>query len=108
MVHVSVGDDNLLDLQLMFSHQRQHVLNIIARINDDRLTRSLVADHRAIALQRPHRQDLMNHHSILVDQARPSGRPAKRKSSAREDSDLEKIRMNPYLAGAGCEVGEDG
>jgi hypothetical protein len=61
MINVSVRDHNLFDLKVMFREECQHIGNVIARVNDHRFARGLVADDRTIALQRPDRKDLMNH-----------------------------------------------
>ena len=61
MVDMRVGDNNLLDFEIVFANQRQYVFDIIAGINDHPFARSLIADDRAIALQRADGDDFMNH-----------------------------------------------
>src|SRR5438477_3781252 len=47
----------------MLSHRVQHPLDLVARIDDHGFTALLIADHRAVALQRPDRKYFMDHTS---------------------------------------------
>ena len=61
-----MGDDNLFHFEVMLSHQGQNVLDVIPRINDNPIARSLIADYRTIALERTDGQDFVDHEYILV------------------------------------------
>src|ERR1700691_6230761 len=62
---MGVGDDDLLDLQSMLAEEREHVLNVIAGVDDHRFARGFVADDGAVAVQRPDREDFVDHSSIV-------------------------------------------
>ena len=61
MINVSVGDDDLLNLETVFFDEVENVFDIIAGINHHRFARSFVPDDRAVTLQRPDRKDFVNH-----------------------------------------------
>ena len=61
MVNVRVRDHNLLHLQVMFDDDGENVFNLVARIDDHGLTRSLIADDGAVALQCADREDFVDH-----------------------------------------------
>src|ERR1700691_4629372 len=66
VIDVGVGDDDLLDLQVMLAKEREDVLNVIAGVNDHGLARSFVADDRTVALQLPDGKDFVDHASIVA------------------------------------------
>jgi hypothetical protein len=66
-----MGDDDLLDLQVMLAEEREDVVNVIAGVDDHRFARSLVANNRAVALQRPDGKDFVNHASIVTSRQYP-------------------------------------
>src|SRR5579872_608 len=61
MVDMRVGNDNLLYLQVVFAHYCENVLYFSAGIDDHGFVRGLVANHRAVALQRANGKDFVNH-----------------------------------------------
>src|SRR5215471_15692280 len=65
MIDVSVGNHDLLHLELMFFNDGKNVFNVIARIDNHSLASALIANHRAIALQRPNGKDFVNHEPIV-------------------------------------------
>src|SRR5689334_4129305 len=69
-----VRDDNLLNLKTVLLDQRQDVVDLVARIDDDRFAGRFVTDDRAIALQWAYRQDLVNHGAILSTGSHPCAR----------------------------------
>jgi hypothetical protein len=66
VVDVGMGDDDLLDLQVMLADKRENVFNVIAGVDDHRFARGFVADDRAVALQRPDGEDFVDHTSIVA------------------------------------------
>jgi hypothetical protein len=54
----------LLDLQVMLADECEKVFNVVAGVDDHGFARSLVADDRAVALQRPDREDFVDHASL--------------------------------------------
>ncbi len=65
MVDVGVGHDNLLHRQAVALHDSHHVVDVVARVDDDGFLGLLIAHHRAVALQRADRKNLVNHTSKL-------------------------------------------
>src|SRR5882724_6659495 len=61
MVDVGVRDDDLLHLQIMLADDGGNVFNVVAGIDDHRFARGLVPNDGAIALQRAHWQNFVNH-----------------------------------------------
>ena len=61
VIDVGVGDDDLLHLQFMLADDGENVFNVVARIDDHGFMRGLIADDRAVALQRADGKDLMYH-----------------------------------------------
>src|SRR5437763_1144454 len=61
-----MGDDNLPVLHGVVGHDRQHVINVIAWINNHGFARDLIAHDGAIALQWSNRKNLMDHVAILA------------------------------------------
>ena len=68
VIDVGMGDDDLLHIKLVLADDGENVLNIVARIDDHGFVRGLVADDRAVTLQRADRQDLVDH-SLIFAQA---------------------------------------
>jgi hypothetical protein len=66
MIDVGVRDDDLLDLQVMLADEREDVLNVIARIDDHGFAGGLVADDRAVALERSDGKDFVDHAFIVT------------------------------------------
>lgn len=56
---------NLFDRQPVALNDRYYFLDVIARIDDDRLFRMLIADYGAVALQPPDWKNLVNHATKL-------------------------------------------
>ena len=65
MINMCVGYDDLFHRKLVPLHDGKHARDVIARINDNRLARALIANDRAVALQRPNGNDLVDHESSL-------------------------------------------
>jgi len=68
VVDVGVGYDDLLHVKLVLADDGKNVFNVIARIDDHGFARGLVADDRAVTLQRADGQDLVDH-SLIFAQA---------------------------------------
>src|ERR1035438_5811903 len=69
MVDVSVGDDDLVDLQVALADECKNILNIVAEIDDHGPGGGLVADDRAVALQRADGEDFVDHGDIVASRA---------------------------------------
>jgi hypothetical protein len=65
VIDVGVGDDDLLDLQVVLAEEREDVLNVVAGVDDHGFASRFVADDRAVALQRPTGKDFVDHASIV-------------------------------------------
>ncbi len=65
VVDVGVSDHDLLHRQVVFADCFENVVDVVARIDHHRLARGLVADDRAVALQRADREDFVDHPFIL-------------------------------------------
>jgi len=66
VVDVGVGDDDLLDLQIVFADDSLDVFDVVAGVDDHGFVSALVADDGAIALQRADGEDFMDHGSIVA------------------------------------------
>jgi hypothetical protein len=66
VIDVSVGDKNLLELEAKLGEALVDAAHFVAGIDDNSLAGLLVAQDRAIALQRADGKSLKNHCSILV------------------------------------------
>ena len=66
MIDVSVSDDDLLDLKIVFFDQGENVFDLVAGIDHHRFASSFVPDNGAIALQWPDRKDFVNHGRLVV------------------------------------------
>jgi hypothetical protein len=66
VINVSVGDDDLLDLQVVLADKSKNVLNVVARVDDHGFPSSLVADYGAVALQRADGKNFMDHEDIVA------------------------------------------
>lgn len=65
MVDVRVRDDDMLHLQVVFADDGEYVVDVVAGVDDHRFTRSLVANNRAVALQRADGKNLVDHIGIV-------------------------------------------
>ena len=65
VINVRVGDDDLLHRQPVSLHHGHDVFDVVAGIDDHGFFCLFIADHRAIALQRADREDLVDHGSKL-------------------------------------------
>jgi hypothetical protein len=65
MVDVRMRDDDRLHAQPVPPHDLEHRLDVVPRIHDQPFARLFVPEHRAIALQHPHRKDLVDHTAIV-------------------------------------------
>jgi hypothetical protein len=66
VVDVGVRDHNRLHLQGMAGEDRQDLVDVIARVDNDGFVRLLVAENRAVALQHAHGNDFVNHSSNIL------------------------------------------
>jgi hypothetical protein len=66
VVDVGVGDDDLLDLKLVLSEERDHVVDVVAGVNDHGFVSGLVADDGAVALQRADGENFVDHGDIVA------------------------------------------
>jgi hypothetical protein len=64
VIDVGVRHHDLFDGQMVFSHQSENVLNVIAWIDDDCFSCGLVPHNRAVALQWADGNDVVNHRSM--------------------------------------------
>jgi hypothetical protein len=62
---MSVGNDDLFDLQVMLADEGENVLDIIAGVDDHGFAGGFVADHGTIALQRADGKDFVDHSFIV-------------------------------------------
>ena len=65
MINVRVGYDDLLHGELVLAHDGENARDIVARINHHGLAGALIADDRAVALQRADGNDLVDHEESL-------------------------------------------
>jgi hypothetical protein len=65
VIDVGMGDDDLLDLQVVLADHREDVINIISRVDDHGFAGGLVADDGAVALQRADGEDFVDHGFIV-------------------------------------------
>ena len=65
VIDVRVRDHNRLHRQLVRGKNFQDLADIVARVHHDRLAAGFVAEYGAVALQHPHRQDLVDHMPIV-------------------------------------------
>ena len=70
VVDVGVGDDDLFDLEIVFADQGQDVIDVVAGVDDHGFVGGLVADDRAVALQRADGEDFVDHAFIVVRDCR--------------------------------------
>src|SRR5258708_10544525 len=66
VIDVGVGYDDLLYYQVVLADDGENILNIVARIDDHGFVRGLVADDRAVTLQRADGKDLVDHSLIFA------------------------------------------
>jgi hypothetical protein len=66
VIDVGVGDYDLLHFQLVLADDGENVFNVIARVDDHGFVRRLIADDRAVTLQRAYGKDLVDHHFIFA------------------------------------------
>ena len=61
MIDVSMGDDDLLNLEIVLLNKGENVFDVVAGIDHHGFASGLVPDDRAVALQRPDGKDFVNH-----------------------------------------------
>ena len=61
VVDVSVGDEDLLDGEIVSLEESEDAQNLVSGIDDDGFTGGLVAEDGAVALQRANGKDLVDH-----------------------------------------------
>jgi hypothetical protein len=66
VIDVGMGDDDLLHFQLVLTDDGENVFNVVARIDDHGFVRGLIADDRAVTLQRAGGKDLVDHNLIFA------------------------------------------
>jgi len=67
---VSVRDYDLFDLQVMFADEIENLVNVIPGIDDHGFVGSLIANHRAVALQRADAKYFVDHISSYCSEER--------------------------------------
>ena len=67
VVDVSVGDEDLLDDEVVFSEEGEDVGNVVAWVDDDGFVGGLVAEDGAVALEGTDGDDFVNHGSLSGD-----------------------------------------
>jgi len=70
VVDVSVGDDDLFDLQVVLADEGEDVFDVVAGVDDHGFVGGLVADDGAVALQRADGEDFVDHGSIVASGCR--------------------------------------
>jgi hypothetical protein len=68
MINMGMRDDNLLYLEFMPPKNGENVVNVVPRIDDHGLVRSLVPNNRAVALEWPDREDFVDHKEAVSTQ----------------------------------------
>ena len=66
VVDVGVGDDDLLNLEIVFTDDAEDVFDFVTRVDDHGFVRGLVADDGAVALQWADRDDFVDHGFIVA------------------------------------------
>src|SRR5207253_5144377 len=66
VVDVSVGDDDLVYYQVVFADEREHVVYVVAGVNDHGFAGVFIADDGAVALQRAYGQNFVDHGFIVA------------------------------------------
>jgi hypothetical protein len=66
VIDVGVGNDDLLDLQVVFANQGEDFFDVVAGVDDHGFVRGLVADDGAVALQWADREDFVDHGFIVA------------------------------------------
>ncbi len=61
VVNVRVRHYDLLHRKAVPLHEREHLLDVVTRVNDHRFARLLVTDDGAVALQRADGDNFVNH-----------------------------------------------
>ena len=72
MIDVRMRDSDLLDLQVMLSKQRQNRFYLVARVNDHRFMRALIANNRTVALDGSDREYFVDHAYIVTSTSLPA------------------------------------
>src|SRR5882672_10160517 len=85
MVDVCVCDDDLLHLQIVLLDQRDNLLDVVPRVDDNCLARLLVADDGAIALKGADWEDLVDHKRYFSRGGAVRGRPQRERPPPGED-----------------------
>jgi hypothetical protein len=65
MIDVGVRNNDRVHPQLMFRQDCQDTVDLVSRIDYDRLPAHFVSKYRAVALQQSHRKDLVDHNRIM-------------------------------------------
>jgi hypothetical protein len=63
---VGMSDHDLLDLEIMLTDDAEDVFNLVAGVDDHGFVRGFVSDDGAVALQRPDRDDFVDHGTIVA------------------------------------------
>src|SRR6201999_3912493 len=67
VVDVAVRDHNLLQRELVLREESEDLRNVVAGVDDHRFAGRLVAENRAVALERADGKGLEDHASIVED-----------------------------------------
>ena len=66
VVDVGVGDDDVLDLEIMFLKESENVFQVIPWVDDHSFAGGFVADDGAVALQGADREYFVDHGDIVT------------------------------------------
>lgn len=66
VIDVGVGDDDLLDLEIVLADESENVFDVVAGVDDHGFTRGFVSDHGAVALERADGEDFVDHGDIVA------------------------------------------
>ncbi len=67
VVDVGVGDDDLLDGEVVFGQEGQDAGDVVAGIDDDGLTGALVAENGTVALEGSNGEDFVDHRGLSTE-----------------------------------------
>ena len=67
VIDVGVGDDDLLDGEVVFGQEGQDAGDVVAGIDDDGLTGALVAENGTVALEGANGEDFVDHRGLSIE-----------------------------------------
>src|SRR5712692_9225672 len=69
VVNVSMCDDNLFHLEIVLADEGEDIFDVVTGINHHRLERAFVTNDGAVALQRAHGKDFVDHGLVVGHQS---------------------------------------